>query len=470
MNGGDRRPPGPPAVAVGLVAALAAVPTVATGSQSASHVNTIVMEIPEARGPDDSNCRVALGLSPIRTRRPPDPPEPLPTPPTSALPTGDPAALPIPPVEGSLEVLRQIRDLFVRGDGGERIRLSFFGDSHTSADWWTGHIRRVLQDRWGDVGHGFIMPAAIYSGYRGQDVNLCSTRGWRADWIGRRGGRGDGLVGFAGMSVSSADPNDFGWVQTTLRNPHGRRAELFRIYALGHSGGGTLRVNVDQTAARILPTTAAEPTLQEMRISVPDGPHRLTVAPAGNGEVRLFGVSMERGGPGVLVDTMGIRGRLAKDWLTWSPTLVAAGLASLDPDLVVLAYGTNEASDTGYSMEEYRVDLEAVVIKLRAMLPESVPCLLVGPPDRAGRTSNGWTVWSRTAEVAQAQREVALAFGCAFWDWQAATGGPGSIVPWVYRSPPLAARDGVHYTRGGYEIVAEKFLAALEGEPVRAGR
>ena len=91
-------------------------------------------------------------------------------------------------------------------------------------------------------------------------------------------------------------------------------------------------------------------------------------------------------------------------------------------------------------------------------------CLLVGPPDRAGRTRNGWTVWPRTVEVVQAQREVALAFGCAFWDWQAATGGPGSIVPWVYRNPPLAARDGVHYTRRGYEIVAEKFLVALEGE------
>ena len=452
-------------VVVGLVAGLVVVHGGATGSQPARHV--IVMEVPEARGPDDPNCRAALGLPPLRRGRLPDQPRPLPPPPLSGFPTGDPAALAIQPVEGSPEVLQQIRDLFVRGDAGERIRLSFYGDSHTSADWWTGHIRRVLQDRWGDRGHGFVMPAAIYRGYRGQDVNLCSTSGWRADWPGRRGGRGDGLFGFAGMSVSSADRNDFGWLQTTVQNRHGGRVEQFRIYALGQLGGGTLHVGIDGTNTRNLPTAAAALTLQEGQVSVSDGPHRLRVAPAGDGEVRLLGVSMERAGPGVLVDTIGIRGGQAKNWLAWDATLASAGLVSLDPDLVVLAYGTNEASDTGYSMREYRVDLKAVLGKLRAMSSETVPCLLVGPPDRGARIRNGWTVWSRTAEVARTQREVALVSGCAFWNWQAATGGPGSIVPWIYRKPPLAARDGVHFTKAGYELVAEKFLAALEADPVR---
>ena len=455
---------------VGLIVGLIVLPSGATigSSQSTPNVDVIDIEVRDARGPDDPNCRATLGLPPIRPRRRPDPPAPLPAlPPPSGFPTVDPAALPMQAVEGSPKVLEQIRDVFVRGDGGDRIRLTFFGDSHTSADWWTGHIRRLLQDRWGDLGHGFVMPAAIYRGYRGQDVNLCSTRGWRSDWTGRRGGRADGLLGFAGMSVSSANRSDFGWIQTTVQNRHGRRVNRFRIYALGQPEGGTLRVDVDHGNTRHLSTAAAEPTLLEMRIAVPDGPHRLRVAPSGDGEVRLLGVSMERAGGGAIVDTIGIRGRQAKDWLAWDPTLASAGLVSLDPDLLVLAYGTNEAFDARYSTEDYRIDLHAVLSKLRMVLPDSIPCLLVGPSDLGIRTRSGWRVSSRTEQVAQTQREAALAFGCAFWDWQAATGGAGSIVPWVYRTPPLAARDGIHYTRAGYEVVAEKFLAALEGAAAR---
>lgn len=438
------------------------------GAQPPPHANTIFIEVPEARGPAAPDCRVGSGPRPGASgpsRGEASAPVAALVP--SELPAGDPATSPIQPVEGPPEVLDRIRDLFVRGDGGERIRLSFFGDSHTSADWWTGHIRRVLQDRWGDLGHGFVMPAAIYRGYRGQDVNLCSTGGWRSDWTGRLGGRDDGLLGFAGMSVSSASRNDFGWMQTTVENPHGRRVARFRVYALGQPGGGALRVGVDGADVRTVSTAAVRPTLQEMRISVPDGPHRLTVAPAGDGEVRLFGVSMERAGPGALVDAMGIRGRRARDWLSWDPALVSAGLASLGPDLVVLAYGTNEAFDTDYSMGEYRGDLEAVLARLQTMSPDAAPCLLVGPPDLASRTPRGWAGWPRAAEIARIQREVAREFGCAFWDWQAATGGPGSMVSWAHRRPPLAAPDGIHHTRAGYELVAEKFLSALEGGPGR---
>lgn len=474
-------------------------------------LDAVVIGIPDALGPRGPTCRQALGLDALppedATAEPPEEPEtadagdetapeepadastgaddeapPTPQEPEAASPTPspaitldqasvdvgalrgrDPRTLPPQPLEGPAEVLRPIREVWRRGDRGEPLRLSFFGASHTGGDWWTGRIRRVLQDRWGDRGHGFVLPAALYPGYRASDVNLCRTAGWESDWVGKRRGRHDGLLGFAGMSVTSSDPQDFGWVETTVTNPHGRSVSAFDVYTLGQPEGGTLTYVVDDAEPGTLSTKAIEPMLQRTRLLVADGPHRLALGPAGDGEVRLFGVSMERDGPGVIVDAMGIRGRQARTWLDWNWDLAGQGIATLDPDLVVLAYGTNEAANTRYDMDAYRKDLHAVLDRVRSAVPWSTACILVGPSDRVKDRGRGrYQVWERTAEVAQVQREVAPLHGCAFWDWQAAMGGPGSMLTWRMQDPPLAARDLIHHSKDGYELVADRFLVALD--------
>jgi len=449
----------PPLVALLLLAPLA----LAAGGSRAPE--PVVLEIPEASGPDGPSCRAGLDLPPVQPATPaPTPteePTPEPTPDLSRFPAADPVSLPRQPLEGPPEVLAAIADVVRRGETGDRVRLSFWGASHTGADLWTGRIRRRLQTRWGDLGHGFVMPAAIYRGYRGNDVNLCRTSGWRVDRIGLRRSRQDGLHGFAGVSVSSDDPEDFGWIQTTVSNPHGRRVERFELFALAGPEGGDLRIDVDGATTRLLSTAAPEVGLLQASVRLHDGGHRMTLAPTGDGEVRLLGVSAERDGGGAIVDAMGIRGRRATDWLEWDPDLLGAGIAALDPDLVVLAYGTNEAAATKYTMDEYRADLSAVLARLREVVPASVPCVLVGPSDRAKKVRGDWTAWPRTAEVAAVQRELAPTAGCAFWDWQQATGGEGSMVSWRFRDPPLAARDGIHHTRAGYELMGDRFVDAL---------
>ncbi|MFH1469018.1 MAG: GDSL-type esterase/lipase family protein [Pseudomonadota bacterium] len=446
-------------------------------------VEPLIVAVPEAAGPPALGCDEALGRVPKPAPHPPStsgapsgPPHVAPDPAAmpqvtvdgtpaevASLPGADVEALPPQPLEGAPEVLAAIGAVLARAEAGQRVRLSFYGASHTAGEFWTGHLRRLLQTRYGDVGHGFVLPAALYKGDRAQDVNLCRTEGWQPDWAGRREGHGDGLLGPGGMSVSSSDPADFGWLETTRSNPQGRAVAFFDVYALAQPGGGTLLLTVDAAAPREVSTAAEAPDLLRFRVEVPDGPHRLTLAPAGDGEVRLFGVSMERPGPGVLVDAMGVRGKEARTWLAWDEGMAARGLASLDPDLVVLAYGTNEANDARYELDAYRADLRAVLARLHAAVPGAA-CLLVGPSDRfMDLKHDRYAIWDRTAGFAQVQREVALASGCAFWDWQQASGGPGSMLAWRLHEPALGSKDGIHFTRAGYELSAERLLEAMDG-------
>jgi len=448
----------------------------------AQEIPTEILSFTDASGPPDLSCKQALAAvspapkAPTGKTSTTSPPKPDPTgmpvlivdgteQAVSGLPGSQPADLPPQPLEGRPEVLARIDAAMQRGDSGERVRFAFFGASHTGGDFWTGHIRRVLQDRWGDLGHGFVLPAALYRGYRGNDVNLCRTNGWLSDWAGKANGHRDGRLGFAGMSVSSSDALDFGWVETTRTNPHGQSVAWFDVYFLAQPQGGTLEVIVDSSPAQTLSTHAASPELRRVRVQVSDGKHRLTLSPAGDGEVRLFGVSMERAGGGALVDAMGIRGRQAKTWLDWDLDLAGAGWDALAPDLIVLAYGTNEAADQRYTMAAYERDLRAVLTRLRTSVPESVPCVLAGPSDRGYRlkkNENRFAVWDRTSPVAEVQRAVAPDFGCAFWDWQQATGGPGSMVAWRFLEPQLAAGDFIHHTAAGYRWVGDAFVASLD--------
>ena len=151
-----------------------------------------------------------------------------------------------------------------------------------------------------------------------------------------------------------------------------------------------------------------------------------------------------------------------RTWKYWDEQILKDSLDALDPSIVVVAYGTNEASSEDYSMKQYRKDLRRSLQILKDARPDQI-CILAGPSDRGrkkGRKS--FAVWERTIMVADIQREIAPEFGCVFWDWQQAQGGEGSMIAWRYTNPPLAAKDLIHHTRPGYIHMANQFIEALD--------
>src|SRR5207248_2043641 len=105
--------------------------------------------------------------------------------------------------------------------------------------------------------------------------------------------------------------------------------------------------------------------------------HQLEVRATGDGDVRVFGVSLDRAQHGVVFDALGINGATIKTCLSWNEPHWAEQLRHRAPALVVLAYGTNESVDESMPRETYERQLVDLLGRISRAVPSS-SCLLLG--------------------------------------------------------------------------------------------
>src|SRR6185369_12691357 len=162
------------------------------------------------------------------------------------------------------------------------------------------------------------------------------------------------------------------------------------------------------------------------RVNVAEGAHKLTIRIVGNGEVQMFGVTLESSHSGVQYDSLGVNGAFigllahyldADHW--------AEQLRHRRPDLVIIGYGANESQFERLPMEQYEQDTKEAIRRIRAAVPEA-SIMLVGPMDRGMRGAGGGIVTRpMIPKLIAYQRRIAAETGCAFFDTFSAMGGEG---------------------------------------------
>jgi lysophospholipase L1-like esterase len=212
---------------------------------------------------------------------------------------------------------------------------------------------------------------------------------------------------------------------------------------------GDISISVDGDIPVQLPTRAQQLEARYYTFERPLGWHQIEIRTLGMGGARLFGLSVERAQPGIVLDTLGIRGTRAANMLQWDQPLWEEHLRRRAPDLVLLAYGTNETTDRSQPIADYAAELTQVLTRLRHALPDA-SCVLVGPGDFPREEDGAWSTRPRLLEIIREQRRIAPKFGCGFWDAYAFMGGEGSMAEWVQANPRLGAPDHIHLTSRGY--------------------
>lgn len=324
-------------------------------------------------------------------------------------------------------------------DKGQSSHIIQLGDSHTAADFFTGTLRSALQQRYGNAGPGWVPPARI-GGQRSGALKLGDIN--KDQWQ---------LTSSRLEKHPHFPPGGF------LLQPKGQASHLqlseytpsnhiFGVRALYRSPQNASVVINDKPTSWAASNNWQWSPVQQMRLP-------LDLKVQDDAYPELGGWLVENGQPGVMLSSLGINGATLHMLDKWGPDWQAP-LQALQPSLIILAYGTNEAFNDDLEGDDYYAMLTRHIKELRAQQPD-VALLIIGAPDVIKHASADTCQARRPAKldtVQAIQRQVAREQHTLYWDWQAMMGGACSFSQW--QAKDLARKDGVHFSTEGYKASA----------------
>jgi len=400
---------------------------------------------PAVKGPDASQVAAIVDFAPERTPLVPLTRRSEPAPPTVPRMKVEIAA---PLLDDSAHALDHFYEALWRTEkreAGAVTHIVHYGDSPTTADLITGDLRSLLQQRFGDAGHGFILVAKPWAWYGHKDVQLAGS-GWQMAPASHFEAR-DGLFGLGGVSFTGG------------MNAHSRILfedaghSQFEVWFLRQPEGGVFTLSADGQVLGRVDTSGEAKSPGFAAFQVEAGAAELEIR-VERGSVRLFGVTAEKPGPGVVYDSLGLNGAsITVLSRMFNECHWAEELQHRNPDLVIVNYGTNEADFAAFVEKQYEKELRIAIGRLRRVAPDA-SILVMSPMDRGQRTGSGAIETMATIpRIVEIQRRVARETNCGFFDTFAAMGGSGTMARWYGAQPRLVSADFIHpYPAGGRKI------------------
>lgn len=329
------------------------------------------------------------------------------------------------------------------------VNIVHIGDSHIQADMSTSVVRRLLQEDFGSEGRGLIVPLRLAgtnepSDYAIRtDAKVKSEKLLRYPW--------DGRMGFTGVCLTP-EAKTFS-VTVSAKEPF----ERIRVF---YSGDPLNVESVDYRDDNLVFATSENGSALEIGLPFPC--EEITIELSTLGAVSIYGLELSGDIIGVAYHAIGINGATCESYNRVDD--FGAQISVLDPDLIIISLGTNEAFGR-FDQTEFKAQLGRLVNGLKSENP-SASLLLVTPAEcqrriRRGRKrrSVSYTVNKNIASVSEAIRSFGEANSIAVYDWLEAAGGEGASSHWLKAS--LLSRDRVHCSRLGYELSGKMLYDAL---------
>jgi len=338
---------------------------------------------------------------------------------------------------------------------GGRVHVLHYGDSPTTGDLITADARALFQKQFGDGGAGFVLIAKPWAWYFHRGVDMDSSK-WAIDVAGDTPIK-DGLHGLGGASFQGSP----GAVATfTVKNEQ----HTAEVAYLEQPDGGTFSFEADGNElgkVETTETTGEKPRPAWRLFDLPAGTKKFTVR-VESGRVRLYGVEFSKGRSGVLYSSLGVNGaNITLLSERFNGAHWTAQLRHYKPDLVVLAYGTNESGFAKFVDSTWAAEMKLAVKRLQTALPDA-SILLMSPMDRGERNERGEIETIATMpRLVKIEARVAEETNVAFFNTFQAMGGEGTMARWYAAEPRLVGSDYIHPMPAGAKIVGELLYGAL---------
>lgn len=344
--------------------------------------------------------------------------------------------------------LRYHFQMLTRDSRALPIRILHIGDSHTEAPEFSGRLRKLVQQRFGDSGPGFLQPC-----------NLLDTpkshlgRGQKfSNWVCMREQKQNTISGatLGGFAAYSQIPYQFLGYRLLSSN---KSAKL--ILYTDPEVTSRPRFKVFYERVEIAPITRV-PNGRSFYELPAIGGHLEILSRSGGAMPRLRALNLLYEIPGVSYSTIGIKGASFNILQEWRGETVRLQMSDCRPDLLMLEFGTNDVVAHEFSREAFIKTLR----KTEEWIGEyanHAAVLMILPPDLPRHEMR---VQENLSILREQIRISAKKNGWIVWDWShAIENASGSHVG----LDKFYAQDGVHLTQAGYLQSANQLFEALWG-------
>lgn len=339
-------------------------------------------------------------------------------------------------------------DKLLAAMANSRLHIVQLGDSHTAGDSMTQALREKLQARFGNGGMGWAMP--MY--FSGQRMAKYGYDNYQWTPISSRSNQSQDYT----IGGLLAKPKSSGST-LTLKSKTKENPQEF-VVSIKQSASDGVFTGIDADGRSFtLQAPIKNGTWQTAKIQA-----RLPLTITAQGEVGGSYIGgwwgFDPSGRGALVSALGINGAHLSHWSRWNDSAWQGELATIAPEVVALAYGTNEAYGN-ISASSVKNTLTKYIRDIRQASPNSVVLIIGAPEALKGTAGSCGTRPTTLSDIQRAQREVAQSENTLYWDWQQAMGGSCSMKNWMNQG--LASKDGVHFTVKGYTRLGQQLADDL---------
>ena len=335
----------------------------------------------------------------------------------------------------------------------EKVRILHIGDSHLQGGTLGGKLTADLQHAFpkGNGGRGLLFPYKLAHSNNPTHYKVSYTGSWQGCRNVFRNKRCK-ECGISGITATTTDRKASFTITTDS------------LYGILHTFD-QIRIYLPKASRQAYKITAKNTSIIKqswndfgfVTLDLKDRVNKITIdleKVAGSKDPFILqGVSLENDDPGIEYSTIGVNGAKASDYLAGKH--FSKQLRSLQPDLIILSLGTNDAYAGDFNATTFHEEYEALVALIRKHHPE-VPVLLTTPGDclRNYKYPNKNNLIVRKEILSIADR-----YTCATWDWFEVMGGMESIESWYKHG--LASKDRVHLRSAGYEVQASLLFEAI---------
>jgi len=346
----------------------------------------------------------------------------------------------------SSQFLEKLEKLVRTGEG--RINIVQIGGSHIQAGTFSGQMRSRMQQINGDMnaGWGYMFPYRVahtnspfgyYIRYTGKWQSCRNVERRKICSLGV-GGISATTSGDAKLTILLEDENQMDY-----------RFNRIRVYCEDY---GDYTISVDSAYMK-----SVEKTSDFYEFELNSNVDSLSIYIQKNdnstGSFTLHGIVAESASNGILYHSIGVNGAHVPAFLRCD--LFEEQLKTLQPDLVILGLGINDAYVRRFSQNKFEDNYSELIRSIRRAAPKTAIILV---------TNNDSYMYRRYVnkngeKVEKSMFKLSEKFDTSVWDMYAVMGGLNSVVLWERNG--LARHDKIHFTREGYLTLGDLFFSAL---------